>query len=62
MYLLFKALIYTTVILGYTKITNNSEISLFLDFALIYILISIISLVMRKIEKIIKNKRNKALS
>ena len=62
MYLFFKVVIYTAVVLGYKHITNNSENSLFLDFVIIFILISLVSWLLRKIEKIIDGeKRTKAL-
>ena len=56
MNIFFKSLIYTAVILGYGYITNNSENSLFLDFVMIFILISLVSWLLRKIEKIREEK------
>ena len=62
MYLFLTSLVYSAVILGYGNIMNNSENSFLLDFAILFLLISLVSWFMQKSEKILKEKRKKALS
>ncbi|KGR74910.1 hypothetical protein CD33_14265 [Ureibacillus sinduriensis BLB-1 = JCM 15800] len=61
MYLFFKVLIFSAIAIGYYRITENSEISIFVDFVILFILIYLVSRILGKIEKLIKEKRTKAL-
>jgi len=59
---IFNVISLFAVILGYGNIMNNSENSFLLDFAILFLLISLVSWFMQKSEKILKEKRKKALS
>ena len=55
--LVIKSLIYTAVTLGYVHLKKYIETNLLQDFIILFILISIVSMLIRKVYEVIERKR-----